>query len=193
MKKMREWFSPNGENQNLRLKLRKMKLTFIFSMLVLLSFGNGFSQAKVSIHFEKVNIQQVMQTLEEQTGYVFLYKDGILDLERHYSVSFTNEPVEEVLAWVCESAGVEYEIRSDRQILLKEKPTESIKSLARQPQKKITGIVTDRNGYPIPGVTVVEKNTTNGTITGPDGKFSISVSRSEERRVGKECRYRCAT
>ena len=44
-----------------------------------------------------------------------------------------------------------------------------------QKQKRITGIVTDPNGDPIIGANVVEKGTTNGTITDLDGKFSLTV------------------
>ena len=135
MKKKREWFSPHMENQNLRLKFKKMKLTFIFSLLVLFSFGNGFSQAKVSLHLDKVNIQQIMDMVENQTGHVFLYKDGILDMDQKHTVDFSDEPFEEVLKWICETSGVDYEIRSNRQILLKEKARESGISLAQQPQK----------------------------------------------------------
>ncbi len=43
-------------------------------------------------------------------------------------------------------------------------------------QKSISGTVTDTNGIPLPGVTVVEKGTTNGTVTNGDGKYSLSVS-----------------
>ena len=40
----------------------------------------------------------------------------------------------------------------------------------------LSGTVTDAQGYSVPGVSVVEKGTTNGTITDVDGKFSLSVS-----------------
>ena len=39
----------------------------------------------------------------------------------------------------------------------------------------ITGKVTDRTGNGLPGVTVVVKGTTNGTATGVDGSYSLSV------------------
>lgn len=42
--------------------------------------------------------------------------------------------------------------------------------------KIITGKVTDNSGEALPGVTIVEKGTTNGTVTRPDGNFSLSVS-----------------
>lgn len=43
-------------------------------------------------------------------------------------------------------------------------------------QKTIQGVVTDTNGEPIIGVTIIEKGTTNGTTSDIDGKFSLKVS-----------------
>lgn len=39
--------------------------------------------------------------------------------------------------------------------------------------KSVTGIVKDGAGQPLPGASVIEKGTTNGVITGPDGKYSF--------------------
>ena len=38
------------------------------------------------------------------------------------------------------------------------------------------GVITDEYGDPLPGASVVEKNTTNGTTTDFDGNFSIDVT-----------------
>ena len=43
-------------------------------------------------------------------------------------------------------------------------------------QQNITGKVTSEEGETLPGVTVLEKGTTNGTITDLDGRYSLSVS-----------------
>lgn len=40
-------------------------------------------------------------------------------------------------------------------------------------QNRVTGTVTDKSGMPLPGVNVLEKGTTNGSITDVDGKFII--------------------
>ncbi|UCS95919.1 TonB-dependent receptor [Echinicola marina] len=45
--------------------------------------------------------------------------------------------------------------------------------------KQISGTVTDESGEPLPGVSILEKGTTNGTVTDLDGKYSISVASSE--------------
>ena len=42
-------------------------------------------------------------------------------------------------------------------------------------QKKISGTVKDNTGAPMPGVSVLIKNTNNGTTTNTDGQFSISA------------------
>lgn len=42
-------------------------------------------------------------------------------------------------------------------------------------QKTVTGTVTESSGLPLPGVSVTEKGTKNGTATNSTGKFTISV------------------
>ncbi len=44
-----------------------------------------------------------------------------------------------------------------------------------QAQKTVTGTVLDDSGTPLPGATVVEKNTSNGVSTDFDGNYSIEV------------------
>ena len=46
-------------------------------------------------------------------------------------------------------------------------------ALAQQSGKTITGKVLDENNQPMPGVTIIVDGTTNGTMTGPDGTFTL--------------------
>src|SRR3712207_6475098 len=64
---------------------------------------------------------------------------------------------------------------------------------------KIKGTVTDSKGEPLVGATIQVPGTAIGTTADIDGHFTLNVeddqtlqisSRSEERRVGKECRSR---
>ncbi len=64
--------------------------------------------------------------------------------------------------------GIAYSI-NDRQVLL----TSTYKSEAKQ-QKSVSGTVTDVNNQPLPGVTVVVKGTTQGTVTNVDGKYTLN-------------------
>ncbi|WP_319231023.1 TonB-dependent receptor [Draconibacterium orientale] len=49
--------------------------------------------------------------------------------------------------------------------------------------RQITGVVFDENDNTIPGVSIVEKGTTNGTVTDMDGKFIIGVEGSSKTLV----------
>ncbi|WP_282018463.1 SusC/RagA family TonB-linked outer membrane protein [Salegentibacter mishustinae] len=43
---------------------------------------------------------------------------------------------------------------------------------------EVNGYVEDEDGLPIPGVTVIEKGTSNGTVTNMEGNYSLQVSQS---------------
>ena len=49
--------------------------------------------------------------------------------------------------------------------------------------QQITGVVFDENNTSIPGVSIAEKGTANGTVTDIDGKFTINVSESSSTLV----------
>ena len=42
--------------------------------------------------------------------------------------------------------------------------------------RTVTGTVTDQNGEPAPGIAVMVKGTTNGTLTDDNGKFRLQVA-----------------
>ena len=64
---------------------------------------------------------------------------------------------------VFKNAGIETIIRKENDIFI------------QQPLKTITGTVTDASGQPLPGVTILIKGTTQGTISDNDGEYSISA------------------
>ncbi len=55
-------------------------------------------------------------------------------------------------------------------------PSAKEQQSAAQQQKKVTGKITDEKNEPIPGVNIVVKGTTNGTITDFDGNYSLNVT-----------------
>ena len=50
-----------------------------------------------------------------------------------------------------------------------------VTNVAYAQQRNVSGVVSDISGQPLPGVTVVVKGTTTGTVTGGDGNFLLSV------------------
>ncbi|WP_300433968.1 TonB-dependent receptor [Christiangramia sp.] len=52
-----------------------------------------------------------------------------------------------------------------------------------QAQNEISGNVTDEKGVPLPGVSVIEENTSNGTVTDFDGNFRLEVNSLDSQIV----------
>ncbi|MEJ7560628.1 MAG: SusC/RagA family TonB-linked outer membrane protein [Pedobacter sp.] len=49
-------------------------------------------------------------------------------------------------------------------------------AMSASAQKAVTGTVTDNSGLPIPGVSVIERGTKNGTLTDVNGKYTITAA-----------------
>ncbi|MCT4591398.1 MAG: TonB-dependent receptor [Carboxylicivirga sp.] len=74
------------------------------------------------------------------------------------------------------TTGSVYASSNDKQSLINQYGGET----TRQSTMPVRGIVTDKNGEPLPGVNVYEKsNPQNGVITGVDGNYSIEVTSSD--------------
>lgn len=58
-------------------------------------------------------------------------------------------------------------------------PKEAYVTESKQQKNVISGLVTDENGEPVIGANVIEKGTTNGTVTDVDGKYALSLKNPE--------------
>ncbi|SKB51514.1 TonB-linked outer membrane protein, SusC/RagA family [Salegentibacter holothuriorum] len=47
-------------------------------------------------------------------------------------------------------------------------------------EREISGTITDESGLPLPGVNVIEKNSSNGTVTDFDGNFKLTITGGDE-------------
>ncbi len=174
MKKTCDW-PGYAKNPGLKNLFRIMKLT---AFLILISVGcvfasKTYSQSKtLNLKLEKTTVKEVLSRIEDQSEFYFMYSGKLIDVEREVSVNIKNQKIDEVLNFLFAGTDVEYVIQ-DRFIVLTNDGTQSGVSSAIQ-QQKITGTVKDENGEPLPGVTVVVKGTTQGTVTNLDGNYTIT-------------------
>ena len=104
------------------------------------------------------------------TGVKILYNENLLKNYENINLDLNNVEVEEALRQVLANTRFEYEV-TDGVIVVKEKKN----SFPQQKTVRIQGKVSDEDGAPLPGVTVLIKGTTLGTATDMDGKYSLSV------------------
>ena len=160
----------------IRKYLRIMKLTFIFSLLGLLSYASVSYSQSTRLTFETKNatIESVFKQIESLSEYKFAYNSTKLDVEKRISLKVENQTIDVILNKILGSANFQYQI-VDRYIIITDENGQKLTSMgAEQPATKVTGTVTDISGSPLPGVSVVVKGTINGTITDANGKYSIS-------------------
>jgi type II secretory pathway component GspD/PulD (secretin) len=158
----------------LKKMLLMAKLTTLFILLSLLQVSaKSYSQSgRLDLTMENATILEVMEQIENVTDYRFFYDNEQVDLSKKVSVNCEKEKLSEVLSELLDETDLTYEVK-EKLILVRSKSGKPI-SETQNKQKSISGTVTDESGEPLPGVTIIIKGTTTGTVTSVDGSYSIS-------------------
>ena len=159
-----------------------LKTTMRFSIALFLIFNltmaNSFSQDKVTLKIENANIIEILDEIEALTDYKFIYQLSVFNFDKITTISVKNEPIKMVLDMIFQNQ-LEYEV-IDKKVLLRAKEKilteENIILEEIEIQNRIiTGNVNDSDGNPLPGASVLEVGTENGSSTDFDGNFSIEL------------------
>lgn len=152
---------------------RKSAFCLCFSSLTLMAESAYAQNAKVTINQKNVRIESILNDIESQTDYLFIYKKDV-DVKKLKTISVQNKPVSEILAQLFAESSVTWKTEGNHIVLMHGKdPKQAGKSQSR---KTLKGQVVDDAGEPVIGATVTEEGTTNGSITDIDGNFTLQVS-----------------
>ena len=155
---------------------------------ILSSYGAAYAAQHVSLNFsrgvytlsvEKTTIGDVFNYIEKNSNYVFVYDQSVKSrLQEVIDISTQGKTVNDIIKELCEKARLDYSI-SGRQVSVSDGRRHGSK--AKGQPKIVKGTVTDANGEPLPGATVmVSGNNGQGTVTDIDGNFSINASEGSE-------------
>ena len=127
----------------------------------------------VTLDARNVTIKELLQRIEAASPYTFAYVNAEIDTPPHRKVTVNaeNRSIESILAEVLPNVSVEIK---GRKIILTAKPKETPKAAA-DAARTVKGRVTDENGAPVIGATVLLKGTTTGTATGLDGEYVLPI------------------
>ena len=177
---------PNGTNDYSISYLKlKMRLSFVlFFAFIFSAVANSFSQTEISLAMKNVKVLDVLDEIEVDTDYKFIYNTSIYDFNKVISIDVRNEKISVVLDQIF-NGKINYEV-IDKRVLLKKKmiissKKEEVNDEEEIVQRVITGSVKDSDGVPLPGATVVEEGTNNGTSTDFDGNFSITLENEDSK------------
>ena len=153
----------------------KMKLVGILICIIGLtgSYASVYSQqTKLNLNVRNTAIKDVLKQIEDLSEYSFMYNASKIDVYRKVDINVENSSLEKILNTIFEGEDINYKVINKIVIISPNTAFPAYESV--QPPISVSGKVSDSSGSPLPGVTVVVKGTTQGTITDADGNYSIS-------------------
>jgi len=155
---------------------RIMRITLFLLLLGVsqLFAKDSYAQiTKLNVDMNNVRAEKVLDEIENQSQFYFLYNEKLVDVQFETSVKATDGSIFEVLDQMFAGRDVAYQV-VDNQIILSEAKESDLAMMLQQDEDAVTGTVVSEEGLPLPGVTVVIKGTQQGTITDSDGIYEIS-------------------
>ncbi len=156
----------------------RIAVILLFGIIFHAGATNIYSQTTlVSLNLKNVTVEKVLNTIEENSEFYFLYNSKLVNVDRKVNIDVKNQSIESVLKSLFGLTNVYYKIEG-KQIILSNKTVSSLdaQKALQQNIKRITGIVRETNKEPITGANVSIKGTPNGTMTDVDGNFSLNVA-----------------
>jgi TonB-linked SusC/RagA family outer membrane protein len=137
-------------------------------------YASSYSQStKLSVSGRNLTLEKVFGLIEDQSEFSFFYNLKQIDLTKTFDVSVEDQTVDRILDEVLKGTNMTYTI-NDRLIVVHRKGETGDIGTVSQQQKSVSGVVTEESGQPLPGVTVMVKGTTRGTVTNNNGSYSLS-------------------
>ena len=124
---------------------------------------------RVNLKVEKTSLIRAIEALRSQMRYNFLFNSKDLQPYTDISVHLQSVTLQQALDSLLtgRKTGLEYTIEGETVVIRKKQTQEQ--------QCTVNGRVTDNRGQALPGVTVLVKGTTMGTVTDVDGNYKISL------------------
>lgn len=170
----------NKESVNLPVSRKNRLSVHLGGIIMLLTLLSGPLFSQISLNIKNNSIKEVLKEIESKTEYTFFYNAQFSALNNKVTFKVENQSIDATLQKLLSGTKLIWEKKADNQIIL---TPEVIISEQSPKQKIVTGTVTDEKGEAVIGANVVEKGTTNGTITDIDGKFSLRVSPDSQVEV----------
>uniref|UniRef100_UPI00356729DE SusC/RagA family TonB-linked outer membrane protein n=1 Tax=Mariniphaga sediminis TaxID=1628158 RepID=UPI00356729DE len=170
MKKKTNLWYPGKTGYRKVFRIMRISLFLVLISTLQILAENGYSQStpRLTLDMKNATIKDVLFQIENQSGFYFLYDNSLIDVHKKVDVIVQNEQIDVILNKIFGAGKVNANIK-DRHIVL----TPAGVPVTQQTHK-VSGTVTDSGGSPLPGVTVVIKGTTQGTVTNADGKYTLA-------------------
>ena len=148
----------------------------VFFLLISLLPGRN-ANAQISLSLQNKPVTEIMDAIAGRQHISFHYDKATIDVDKRISLTCINLPLTQVLEQLSTLTGYQFTLRGENVVV--STPTNSPENVQLHNtatlQKEITGRVVSMHGSPLPGVTVMIKNTTRGVKTDDAGYYSINT------------------
>ena len=157
-------------------KIRNLFEVILLMCLLLQIRGAQAQTARFTIHMENVPMEQVVNEIEKQSRYLFLFNKDIDSRRIIVSVHADNQTITQILPVLFKDTELDYTIEGMSILVTK-------KAKASEKPVQVRGKVLDQQGLPIVGASVIVQGTTVGVSTDAQGRFELEVPAPVASRV----------
>ncbi len=178
MKKFEIPWDRVSRSLNQILKIMRLAIFLLIFGILQAHASDTYSQsAKLSLDFKGVELNTILDKIEDESEFYFLYNEKLLDINRKVDLRVDNKLINDILDNLFAGTNIKYSIYDRKIVLAPDYLAEDLGELSvPTQQQQIMGKVTDaETGEPMPGVNIVVKSTSYGAITDIEGKYVISV------------------
>ena len=150
-----------------------MRLTlFCFLLAVFGVQASSYSQnTRFNFKYKNTSIRQILDDIKNQSDFEFFYSNDDFDTSTKVDLKISNATVEEVLQKIVDPNSLKYSV-IDKTVVISNVKMKELNG--NQQEKSVKGTINDSDGAPIPGVSVVVKGTTQGSLSDQDGNYTIT-------------------
>lgn len=166
--------------------LMNIMKTFIFlccSIVFSMSPINAVSQnSKITIQEDiTLTVDEVFDLIMEQTEFSFFYEEGIFYKAPLVELKKGKIKTDELLKHCISNGNLELTLTENNTIIIKQKESEIL--VEKTKENKISGVVKDRYGEPIIGVSITNTNKESRTFTDINGEFTIVADKGDVIKI----------
>lgn len=150
--------------------MKKIQVSLLLLVIACMELhASGFAQAKINLQLKETTLKQVLDEVEKQTDYRFVYHTGTVPEGRKVSIHVINATLDEVLSKAFVGLPITYTVKDDNLVII------IPKAITPPADRVIRGQVKGPDKNPLAGVSVKITGSAAGTTTDADGGYSLSV------------------
>lgn len=152
---------------------------FVFSLNLFatgLASGQSITNTVITFEVHNENLKASIDKLQHQSGISIFYSSSLLKTDRKINLDKAARTVAQTLDLLLQGTSLTYIEKGNKVILQEKKQSAPVLVPVYAADKNVSGMVTDEQGNPVPGVTVRIKNNQKHTATDQNGHYYIEVA-----------------